>query len=94
MKFTMTDLQRKPNKVMRAVQRVGRIVVTRRGEDIATIYSVKPPPGIPSLKDHPSFGMWKNRPEMKNPTEWVRRLRRRRRFHFPARGQAAKDGAC
>ena len=94
MNVTMTDLQRKPKTVMRAVQRLGRVVVTCRGKDIATIYSVKPPPGIPSVKDSPSFGMWKDRPEMKNPTEWVRRLRRPRRFPFPKRGHAAKGASC
>jgi hypothetical protein len=32
------------------------------------------------VEDHPFFGMWKDREDMKDPTEWVRKLRSERRY--------------
>lgn len=31
------------------------------------------------LRNHPAFGMWADREDMKDPGEWVRARRRRRR---------------
>ncbi len=33
---------------------------------------------VQRLKKSPAFGMWADREDMKDPTEWVRKIRRRR----------------
>lgn len=37
---------------------------------------------VERLKNHPAVGMWADREDMKDPVEWVRSLRRRRREKF------------
>jgi hypothetical protein len=37
------------------------------------------------VEDHPAFGMWADREDMKDPSAWVRRIRAQRYHHLGRR---------
>ena len=82
MRATMLDLRRRTKEVLQAVERNEHVVLTRHGKEICTMVPTgsRRPPKLPSAREDPSFGMYKDRPEMKNPTEYIERLRRRKRY--------------
>ena len=74
---TFLELRRKPGKIIEAIERNESVTLTRRGKEVAEIV----PAGKkerPSIKDNPAFGMWADREDMKDPSEWVRKIRRGR----------------
>ena len=78
MKATMLDLRRNPGKIVEAIERNETVVLSKRGREIADIVprqAAKPPL---SLADSPAFGMWKDRKDLDNPAEYVRRQRKGR----------------
>ena len=70
---TIRTLRASTKEVLSAVGRGETVWITNRGKTCAKITSVKEQK---SFKDHPAFGMWKNREDMKNPSEYVRKIRR------------------
>jgi antitoxin (DNA-binding transcriptional repressor) of toxin-antitoxin stability system len=64
---------------MEAVARGETVTVTSRGKVAAVM--VLPEATRPRMKvrDHPAFGMWKDREDMRDPSAWVREQRRKRR---------------
>lgn len=38
--------------------------------------------------ESPLFGLWKDREDIGNPTEWVRSIRKPRKFDWPGEGNA------
>jgi prevent-host-death family protein len=79
MKATLTELRRKTKDIMRAVERGEPVILYRRGKAKARIVPVSSNPGM-KMEDHPMCGMWKDREDMKDPVEWVRKLRSKQRF--------------
>ncbi len=79
MEASVTDLRRKTPKVLAAVYRGETVILTYRGKPRARIVPAgeKPRPRM-RVTDHPAFGMWKDREDMKDPSAWVREQRRPR----------------
>ncbi len=84
MRASVTDLRRRTREVLAAVERGETVVLTYRGEAKALIL---PPEQAerPRMRiaDHPAFGMWKDRDDMKDPSAWVRELRGKRQHRSP-----------
>ncbi|MEN6626292.1 MAG: hypothetical protein ABFD69_08715 [Candidatus Sumerlaeia bacterium] len=78
MKASMLDLRRNPRKIIEAIERDETVTLSRRGCEIALIIPKKSARPAVSIKRQPAFGMWKERADMANPAEYVRKLRRGR----------------
>jgi len=78
MKATVLDLRRNPRKILDALQRNETVTLSKRGREIARIVPNKRAAGAASVKDSPAFGIWKDRGDMRDPSAYVRRLRKGR----------------
>lgn len=84
MKATVTDLRRNLKEVLDAVDRGEPVTIVYRGKEKAKLVAVEAAPanGEPKTRvkfsETPAFGMWKDREDMKDPVEWVRKIRRSR----------------
>ena len=78
MKATILDLRRNPGKILEAIERNETVTLSKRGRKIAYIVPRKEAKGALSLKESPAFGMWKDRSDMDDPSEYVRRIRKGR----------------
>ena len=78
MKATLLDLRRAPRKILEAIERNEAVTLSKRGREIALILPKKPAAKHSSIKESPAFGIWKERADMRDPSEYVRRLRRGR----------------
>lgn len=79
MKASIVDLRYRMKDVLKAVDRGETVTVLYRGKEKAKLVPVRP--ATPEkIRDHPAFGMWKDRKEMRDPAGWVRKLRQGRRF--------------
>lgn len=72
------QLRSSTKEVLSAVERGETVWITNRGKTCAKIIGVKEQK---SVKDHPAFGMWKERKDMENPSEYIRKMRRQWRRH-------------
>jgi prevent-host-death family protein len=77
MKATLLDLRRNLRRILDAIERNEAVTISRRGRPIARIIPEKAARAF-SVRNSPAFGMWKDRTDMKDPTEYVRRMRRGR----------------
>jgi len=75
MKATFLDLRRNPGKILEAIERNETVTLSKRGREIAYIVPKKEAKRALSLKDGPAFGMWKDRSDMDDPADYVRRTR-------------------
>jgi prevent-host-death family protein len=79
MKATLLDLRRNPRKILEAIERNETVTLSKHGREIAIIVpknqQVK---AAVSIKDSPAFGMWKDRTDMRDPSAYVRKLRKGR----------------
>jgi prevent-host-death family protein len=66
--------------VLSAVERGETVIVTYRGKPKARIVPISEKRKSVKMTEHPAFGMWKDREDMKDPAAWVRKLRQGRRF--------------
>ena len=78
MKATVLDLRRNPGKILEAIERNETVTLSKRGRKIAYIVPKKELKGGLSLKDSPAFGIRKDRSDMDDPSEYVRRMRKGR----------------
>ena len=78
MKDTLLDLRRNPGKIVEAIERNETVILSKRGREIADIVPRQTARAPLSLADSPAFGMWKDRKDMDNPVEHVRRQRKGR----------------
>ena len=79
MKVTVTDLRRRMKDVLAALSRNETVTIFHRGREKGVIHPVGKKAGrYKSFKDHPAFGMWKDREDMKDPAKWLRKQRERR----------------
>jgi antitoxin (DNA-binding transcriptional repressor) of toxin-antitoxin stability system len=77
MKATVLDLRYRMKDVFRAIDRGESITVTYRGTVKARIV---PAGEIVTAKSNadPAFGMWRDRKDLENPSEYVRKIRQPR----------------
>ncbi len=66
-------LRSSTKEILSAVERGETVWITNRGKTCAKIVAVKEKK---LMKDHPAFGMWKDREDMKNPSKYIRKIRR------------------
>jgi antitoxin (DNA-binding transcriptional repressor) of toxin-antitoxin stability system len=80
MKASIVDLRYRMKDVLSALDRGEPVTVLYRGKERATLVPATAKKPKKDLANHPFFGMWKDREDMKDPTEWVRKLRAESRF--------------
>ena len=79
MDASIVDLRYKTKDILKAIDRGETVTVFYRGKKKAKIVPIASgnPKDLTSL---PAFGMWKDREDMKDPSAYVRNLRKSR-FH-------------
>lgn len=80
MKASFVDLRRKSAEILRALDRNESVTLFYRGKPKGIIQPVVAEKSAADLRKHPAFGMWADREDMKDPAQWVRNLRKRRRY--------------
>lgn len=80
MKATTLDLRYKMKDILRAIDRGETVTVTYRGKEKARLVPIASEKPKMKVEDHPACGMWKDREDMKDPVEWVRKLRAKQRY--------------
>jgi hypothetical protein len=79
MDASVLDLRRRMKSILRALDRQEPVTLFYRGRKKAVIRPVPDETGVKSARLHPSFGMWKDRKDMRDVAAYVRRLRQGRR---------------
>ena len=79
MKATILDLRRRMSEVLKALDRNEPVTIYHRGKKKGILYPV----GSAGNKkgkvvDHPAFGMWKDREDLKDIDQAVREMRKDR----------------
>jgi len=77
MKATAVDLRRRTKEIIDALDRGESVIITYRGKEKGTIVPRRKRKRMPAA-DHPAAGIWKDREDMKDPSAWVRKIRRSR----------------
>jgi hypothetical protein len=79
MKASFVDLRKKSGQIIRALSRNEAVTVLYRGKAAAVMQPIGTAVATrPAVEDHPAFGMWAGRGDMKDVSAHVRRLRRGR----------------
>lgn len=80
MKASFVDLRKKSSEILRALEANERITIFYRGRPKAVMQPLPPQETAEPLKmkDHPAFGMWKDRKDLKDVAAHVRQLRKGR----------------
>ena len=78
MTVTAKDLRLRTSEILKRVQQLGSISVTLRGKTVARLTSTRKEKSERDLKDYAAIGMWADRKDMKDPSAWVRKIRRAR----------------
>ncbi len=78
MKASIVDLRYRMKDVLKAIDRGEPVTVLYRGKEKAQIVPIQK--ARMKVEDHPFCGMWKDRDDMKDPVEWVRKLRSKKRY--------------
>jgi prevent-host-death family protein len=80
MEARIVDLRYRMKDVLRALERGETVTVLHRGKPKARIVPIDDDKRV-KAEDMEAFGMWKDREDMKDPAEWVRKIRARWRRH-------------
>jgi len=78
MKATILDLRYRTKDVLKDVERGETVTVLYRGKEKARIMPLPSSRSGAKLQSDPVFGMWKDRKDMRNVPEFVRKLRKPR----------------
>jgi hypothetical protein len=80
MKASFVDLRKKSAEIIRALDRNEKVTLYYRGRAKAVIVPIGGEVKRPTVKaeDHPAFGMWADRDDMKDVAGYVRTLRKGR----------------
>ena len=78
MKATFLDLRRKPGKILEAIERQERVTLSKRGREVALIIPKEQEKRPFAVRGTAAFGLWKDRRDMSDPSEYVRKMRRGR----------------
>ena len=74
MVVTAKQLRLNTSAILRRVQRLGSATVTLRGKPVAELSALKTKKPI-RVEDHPAFGMWADREDMKDVHAWLKKIR-------------------
>ncbi len=77
MKATMLDMRRNPKKIIEALKRNEKVTLSVRGREVGEIVP-RNESDDESVANDPAVGMWADREDMKNPSKYVRDLRKGR----------------
>ena len=77
MEASFLDLRKHSRDILRALERNESITLLYRGKPKAVITPIATAPKV-HAEDTAGFGIWSDRPEMDDATEYVRSLRERR----------------
>lgn len=82
MKASILDLRRKMRDVLRALDRSEPVTILYRGKKKGVLYPADRREGgrEKPVSEHAAFGMWKDRPDMRDAAKALRNLRKGR-FH-------------
>jgi prevent-host-death family protein len=79
MKATILDLRRQMSEVLKSLEHNEPVTIMHRGKKKAVLYPAGSAPSQQgAVTDHPAFGMWKNRADISDVGQYVRRLRKGR----------------
>lgn len=79
MHASFVDLRKKSSEIIRALSRNERITVLYRGKPAAMMHPIDDMGDARvSAKDHAAFGIWKDRVDFADASEYVRTIRRSR----------------
>ena len=78
MVVTAKQLRLQTSKILKTVQRTGSVTVTLRGKPVAKISSLEIEKPAKDLLEYRAIGMWADRKDMKDPSAWVRGIRKPR----------------
>jgi len=71
---TAKQLRLKTSSILKDVQRLGSVTVTLRGKPLAKLSALKAKEPM-RVEDHPAYGMWADRKEMKDVHAWLKKIR-------------------
>lgn len=74
MVVTAKQLRLNTSRILRKVQHVGSVTVTLRGKPVAKLSSLNAKPPM-RVEDHPAFGMFADRDDMKDVHAWLKKIR-------------------
>jgi antitoxin (DNA-binding transcriptional repressor) of toxin-antitoxin stability system len=80
MNATVLDLRKNMRNVLAALDRNEKVTLTYRGRKKAIIIPCDNDENQMSVSEHPAFGMWAEREDMKDVDSFVRNLRKGRSF--------------
>ena len=80
MKASVLDIRKNMKGVLSAIERNEKVTLTYRGKDKAVIVPCEQSSNKHLVKEHPAFGMWKDREDVEEVDVMVRRLRKGRSF--------------
>lgn len=79
MEASIVDLRRKMSEVIKALDRNESVTILYRGKKKGVLVPIKKRSDKEKpIKEHSAYGIWKNRDDMKNVVEYVRKLRKGR----------------
>jgi antitoxin (DNA-binding transcriptional repressor) of toxin-antitoxin stability system len=78
MKASVLDLRRRMKDILRALERNESVTLLYRGRTKGIIMPAPRKRGTVKVREHPAFGMWKDRKDMKDVDAFVRSLRKAR----------------
>jgi len=79
MEATAMDLRRNLKAVFEALDRNETVKILYRGRVKAVLTPVRPAVvKTADMKQHPAFGMWKDREDMRDPTAYLNKMRQPR----------------
>ena len=77
MKATVVDLRRRTKRIMEAIDRNETVTITYRGKEKALMTPIgETKPKRRPMREHPAFGMWRDREDLKDVDAYIRRVRR------------------
>lgn len=78
MVVTAKQLRLKTSEVLKKVRKAGAVTITLRGKPVARILSLVGKNRGKDLQEYRAIGMWADREDMKDPSAWVRKIRKPR----------------
>jgi prevent-host-death family protein len=79
MKASILDLRRRMGDVLKALEKNEPVTILHRGKEKGVIYPVSDrQEQAVSVTEHPAFGMWKDRDDLRDVEQVVQNLRKPR----------------
>jgi antitoxin (DNA-binding transcriptional repressor) of toxin-antitoxin stability system len=79
MKISITTVSKRQDDVLDALKRNEKIAISHNGQVAAVLQPPESGKKLERALTAPAFGMWSDRDDMADPTEWRRSLRQKRR---------------